>query len=330
MHSPLETNVDILPTTYQNYGIVRHNWDPSAAAGVLTLVAGAAQSDSAEKIVSAICRLGLSTEETPASADALEPWLKAKGSAFEDSRFVAALTPKPRHLKLMENAGIPTRLIVVFDDPCSLALSAEGESSKSIVQLLHEKTGELEQLSLLAAKARIPNMLISAAKARIRPDVTASTLSDFIGLDASDAQLRSAQHFIDDRAPLEQNLFNQGLGVQGALNRVQQPGKIAGWVRIPLSEERLYVLIKENGVPVADGLAQDYRHDLDANNIGDGKYGFSISVNTNLSLGEREFEVVVPQYDFHVGRIQMSGTLVSVLPDEPAPQSSSLIPATPS
>ncbi len=305
-----------ISTVYNNYGLARLNWTPSLNPTNLVVVAGAIDSDSVRQFVEAISRLSDFDRRVAEDSKAVEvegDWFKTLLSEPQKAPILTTLSLTQKHVKAFERSDLSIRIIYLFDDPCSLALNAERSASRPVAALLHSKATELGALAALASKSKLPSIAVSAAKARMRPDVAATTVADFIDLSPSDARLRAAQYFIDDRTPFERNILEQGLSVQGALNRVQRPGTISGWARIPLSTERLYVMVRTAGIPVADGLAELYRHDLDAHKIGDGKHGFTIPVDDKLSPEMQEFEVVVPQYDFRIGRIRMSDSDVKTL-----------------
>ncbi|MEM7327825.1 MAG: hypothetical protein AAF437_03735 [Pseudomonadota bacterium] len=300
---------NMIPTVYSNYGLARLNWTPSLTSANLVVIAGATDSDSVLQFVEAIRRLGdfdLRIAEDSNTGEIEGDWFNQLLREPNKAPILASFSLTQKHVKALERSGLAVRIIYLFDDPCSLALNAERSASRPVAALLHSKATELGALATLASKNNLPSIAVSVAKARMRADVAATTLADFLGISPTDAKLRAAQYFIDDRAPFERNILEEGLSVQGALNRVQRPGAISGWARIPLSAERLYVMIRTAGIPIADGLAELYRHDLDAHKIGDGKHGFTIPVDGKLSPEMQEFEVVVPQYDFLIGRIRMS------------------------
>jgi hypothetical protein len=69
----------------------------------------------------------------------------------------------------------------------------------------------------------------------------------------------------------------------GSFDRLT-PGMIVGWARnAHVPEHPVDVVILDNGVVIAEVSAQDFRPDLQAAGLGDGRHGFSVTIPAQLS-----------------------------------------------
>ncbi len=286
-------------------GLIRVNWRPSQSTRAICAVLAVEGSECHHRIAEAVKLINGSDVISSGLLD-----LQAKAQSNSERR---PLPPKtlstPISTKLISNLSQmdSVSVVCVLDDPVILASNIEHTLSKSNIALaMAERAAETAKAIKQMSRFNGPVMYISAAKARTFPEATAAEIATFLGSNASAALLRTAAQYIDDRGPKFRRPLSRVFDIKGYLNRHQQPGKVVGWAKRTLSDERILIEVRRNGKAVSEGLADKPRDDLIANKIGDGYHGFEIQLHEVLTEQTERFEIAAPHFDAVIGFIDMS------------------------
>ena len=295
-----------------NIGLIRLHWSPSAETPRLVVIFSVHGTYCASRIAEAVSLIRGQAAQNVDGADVHVARTITEIYKSQSPGLICTNISAPVTKAVSKAASMAA--IFVLEDSAALAINLEHERSVSDVrQTLLSAANATAHAIKNATKLKIPVMFLSASRARTFPDLVTRELATFLNADVSDAILRVATQYIDDRGPRRARALEKALEVKGHLNRVQKPGVIRGWAKRTLSEERLYIVIRKEGINMAEGVADLARQDLIANKIGDGYHGFDIRLPEVLGEESQRFEVAAPQLDAIIGYVEMSSTEASVV-----------------
>lgn len=288
-----------------NIGLLRVNWRPEQTTRAICAVLAVEGSECQHRIAEAV-KLINGSEMIWSGPLALMAEAQNGGSRPHASPKTLVAPISAKHISDLSRLD-DVSAICVLDDPITLANNIEHTLSKpDMAQAMAERAAETAKAIKEMSRFSGPVMYISAAKARTFPDATALEIATFLGSDVSAELLRTAAQYIDDRGPKYRRPLSRVFDIKGYLNRQQQPGKVMGWAKRSLSDERIFIEVRKNGQAIAEGLADKSRDDLIANKIGDGYHGFEIQLPEILTEQSERFEIAAPHFGTVIGFIDMS------------------------
>jgi hypothetical protein len=292
----------LAPEPAANQGFARLNWRSQVEGRRRVLLFALPESDGVRDVTSAMGELGYTLsvwepdlERLRHGRVRLDELTRFAGEARKagDAPWAGVL---PFHRQLVRQAAdtFPgAAVVLIFDD--ALVLGVAGEALADATHFL--------------ATTRLEAMAFSMRKAKEFPEATVQALADFAGERPTLHQLANAAMRLGrPQLRLAQRPVRKALigGVKFGLDGIYKHGRVSGWVRRVLSDERLEVRAVIGGDEVARVLADVYRPDLEQAGGGDGAHGFVIDLGQVVGTEPVRVAVRTVEGDIQLGLIDLT------------------------
>lgn len=302
-----------------NYGFMRLNWEgPARPTDRTLIITGVEPGDGAAIIGNAMRQMGVPVFFFPAGAS-------LRGEGLSGFNFATGFGEHAR--KLTDQYGtwgarVPFRramvsaarravkdphMIVVMEDAATIALGNEHGADGGVASALASAAERIADLTLYASELTLPTMILSIQKAREFAAQSIDALAMFAGVSPQPEARLAAIALIDQGARTLSPVVIGARATQGALDRVQKAGRVAGWAKLPLSKDRVRVRATIDGVDVGESVADQLRQDLVKHKIGDGHHGFTIDLKRVLTTADiKTVQVYSAEDNALIGTVAMN------------------------
>jgi len=177
----------------------------------------------------------------------------------------------PAAIDLFRNPAV----IVIVRDPVAVAERNVIAEYLDVGRSLSQAMNDLQQMMQFVEDLTCPVLLISYEKALRSPDRFIQRLLDFCGLDVSEADRQTLAALVEPDRPAYVSSARRIF--EGYIDEIKDT-ILVGWACQRGLDEPVTVKVMRDDQVVAHCVADQYRGDLDATGIGNGRHGFSIDL----------------------------------------------------
>jgi len=168
------------------------------------------------------------------------------------------------------------RLIVVFRDPLAIAIRNNLSMSRELSAAVREAAADVGRVAAYAFAASAPALLISYEKALLNPEVLVEALSKFCGLSPDEESSLEAITMVEANRPTY--IKATRMIIRGCIDEVKSQ-ILRGWCSYQTSPATVTVDVLADHVSLGKFPANEFRGDLVAAGIHQGKHAFNIDLS---------------------------------------------------